>query len=96
MSLLPAPSATRTLGGKNVSSLAWGMWRFGGDDVAAAQSLIEAVLDAGITLFDTADIYGFNGAQLFYSLAQKAIPKLNHVQRSEVRPPNLARMIKWK
>jgi predicted oxidoreductase len=34
------------------------MWRFSGDDVAAAQKRIEAALDAGITLFDTADIYG--------------------------------------
>ena len=82
MSLLPAPSATRTLGGKNVSSLAWGMWRFGGDDVAAAQSLIEAVLDAGITLFDTADIYGFNGqtgfgdAESLLGQVLKAAPSL--------------------
>ncbi|PXA83442.1 aldo/keto reductase [Nostoc sp. 3335mG] len=34
------------------------MWRFHGDDVAAAQGLIEAALAVGITLFDTADIYG--------------------------------------
>jgi predicted oxidoreductase len=67
MSLLPAPPATRTLGpgGKRVSSLAWGMWRFEGDDVAAAQMRVEAALAAGINLFDTADIYGFNGASGF-------------------------------
>ena len=82
MSLLPAPSATRTLGGKTVSSLAWGMWRFEGDDVAAAQSLIEAVLDTGITLFDTADIYGFNGqtgfgdAESLLGQVLKAAPSL--------------------
>jgi predicted oxidoreductase len=64
MSLLPALSPTRTLGlgGKVVSSLAWGMWRFTGDDVGAAQGLVEAAFAAGITLFDTADIYGFNGS----------------------------------
>jgi predicted oxidoreductase len=64
MSLLPALSPTRTLGlgGKVVSSLAWGMWRFAGDDVAAAQGLVEAAFAAGITLFDTADIYGFDGS----------------------------------
>ena len=64
MSLLPAPSPTRTLGpgGKVVSTLAWGMWRFTGDDVGAAQALVEAAFAAGITLFDTADIYGFNGS----------------------------------
>ncbi len=63
MSLLPTPPATRTLGpgGTVVSSLAWGMWRFEGE-IEAAQALIEAVFAAGITLFDTADIYGFNGS----------------------------------
>lgn len=42
----------------SVSSLAWGMWRFVGDEVAAARSLVDAAFEAGITLFDTADIYG--------------------------------------
>jgi predicted oxidoreductase len=67
MSLLPALPTTRTLGpgGKVVSSLAWGMWRFTGDDVNAAQGLVEAAFAAGITLFDTADIYGFNGKDGF-------------------------------
>lgn len=67
MSFLPAPAPSRTLGpgGKRVSGLAWGMWRFTGDDVSAAQALVEAAFAAGITLFDTADIYGFNGASGF-------------------------------
>ena len=67
MSLLPPPPTTRVLGpgGKAISSLAWGMWRFEGDDIAAAQRLVQAALDAGITLFDTADIYGFNGTDGF-------------------------------
>ena len=41
-----------------VSPIAWGMWRFAGSDVAHARRLVEAALDAGVTLFDTADIYG--------------------------------------
>ncbi|GGI87327.1 aryl-alcohol dehydrogenase [Polymorphobacter multimanifer] len=41
-----------------VSPLAWGMWRFAGDDVSAARRLVEAALAAGITFLDTADIYG--------------------------------------
>ncbi len=45
--------------------MAWGMWRFAGRDVAEATRLIHAVLDCGITLFDTADIYGFNGTDCF-------------------------------
>ena len=57
----PSP-APRPLGksGLSVSPIAWGMWRFHGDDVAAAQGLIEAALAAGITLLDTADIYGID------------------------------------
>jgi predicted oxidoreductase len=34
------------------------MWRFEGDDLNAARERVEAAFDAGITLFDTADIYG--------------------------------------
>ena len=41
-----------------VSPLAWGMWRFAGDDVVAAHERCEAALAAGINFFDTADIYG--------------------------------------
>ena len=44
-----------------VSPIAWGMWRLDGsvDDVRAR---IDAAIEAGITLFDTADIYGFGTA----------------------------------
>jgi predicted oxidoreductase len=61
MSNLPTTAATRILGksGIEVSSLAWGMWRFSGRDVGEATEIVHAALDAGITLFDTADIYGF-------------------------------------
>ena len=40
------------------------MWRLaeGGRSAAEAARLIHAALDAGITLLDTADIYGFNGS----------------------------------
>jgi aryl-alcohol dehydrogenase-like predicted oxidoreductase len=41
-----------------VSPMAWGMWRFSGDDVKAARGRVEAAIAAGLTLFDTADIYG--------------------------------------
>ncbi len=41
-----------------VSPIAWGMWRFEGDDVKLAREKVEAAFEAGITLFDTADIYG--------------------------------------
>jgi predicted oxidoreductase len=58
--LLPAPTPVAIgPGGPLVAPIAWGMWRFAGQSEAAAQALIEAALAAGITLFDTADIYGF-------------------------------------
>ncbi len=34
------------------------MWRFAGTDVATARARIDAAFEAGVTLFDTADIYG--------------------------------------
>jgi predicted oxidoreductase len=67
MTQLPSPPRLRALypGGPEVSSIAWGMWRFAGDDVAAAEARIQAALDAGVTLFDTADIYGPDNGEPF-------------------------------
>ena len=69
MSLLPAPPPTRTLGqtGIAVSPIAWGMWRLAenGRSASEAARLVHAALDAGITLLDTADIYGFDGSTGF-------------------------------
>lgn len=61
MTYLPDPSESRTLfpGGPKISPIAWGMWRFCGSDLDAAQARVQAALDAGVTLFDTADIYGY-------------------------------------
>lgn len=61
--LLPVPPRTRPLfpGGPEVSTLAWGMWRMTKGDVSDARARVEAALEAGITLLDTADIYGFTG-----------------------------------
>jgi predicted oxidoreductase len=36
------------------------MWRLGGADRAAARARIEAALEIGCTLFDTADVYGYH------------------------------------
>lgn len=52
-------------GGSMVSDIAWGMWRFAGASVTDAQARVEAALDSGITLLDTADIYGFDGSSGF-------------------------------
>jgi predicted oxidoreductase len=62
---LPKPSRPLYVGGPDVSSIAWGMWRFAGDDIAAAEARVKAALDAGVTLFDTADIYGPDNGEAF-------------------------------
>jgi predicted oxidoreductase len=43
-----------------VGPLGFGCWRFAHSDVAHAQVVLEAALDAGMDLVDTADIYGFD------------------------------------
>ena len=66
MSELPLPPTSLPLGdtGLSVSPIAWGMWRLaeGGRSATEASRLVHAALDAGITLLDTADIYGFDGS----------------------------------
>ncbi len=69
MSLLPLPPASRPLGRSalTVSPLAWGMWRLAEDGRTAREAahLVHTALDAGISLLDTADIYGFDGTTGF-------------------------------
>ncbi|MEZ5954674.1 MAG: aldo/keto reductase [Hyphomonas sp.] len=47
------------LGTFTVGTIAYGCWRFAGSTPAEAREKIETALDAGMTLIDTADIYGF-------------------------------------
>lgn len=67
MNVLPPLAPVRLLGatGISVSTIAWGMWRFKGEDVKAAGRLVNAALDNGITLLDTADIYGPDNGEPF-------------------------------
>ena len=67
MTKRPAKPQSLPLGerGLTVSPLAWGMWRFKGDDVAAARACVEAALEAGISFFDTADVYGPDNGEPF-------------------------------
>lgn len=60
----PSP---RPLGksGLSVFPLAYGLWRFAGTSVRDARAKVEAALEAGITLFDHADIYGVDGGGSF-------------------------------
>ncbi len=63
MSEMQLTPESRPLGksGIMVSPIAWGMWRFSHAGVTIGRQLIEAAFAAGVTLFDTADIYGFDG-----------------------------------
>src|SRR3712207_9051620 len=48
--------------GADVGVIGLGTWQLGGDwgdvDDDAAEQVLEAALDAGVTLLDTADVYG--------------------------------------
>lgn len=90
---------TRPFGrdGKTVPTLAWGMWRFAGAGFEQATRLVNTALDAGITLFDTADIYGFDGsggfgdAEVLLGQVLAANPDLRAkmvlVSKGGIRPP---------
>ncbi|HEY0767972.1 MAG TPA: aldo/keto reductase [Steroidobacteraceae bacterium] len=67
MSLGPSPETRIPLGrsGLEVAPLGWGMWRFAGADRLSARRRVEAALEIGCTLFDTADIYGYGRGRGF-------------------------------
>jgi len=99
MTTIRLSNEPRALGksGIRVSPLAWGMWRLAGDDVAATRALIDAALEAGITLFDTADIYGidtpagFGSAEALFGRALAADRSLRDrmviATKGGIRPP---------
>jgi len=64
-----------------VGRIAFGCWRFAGADIATAVERLTTALDAGVTLVDTADIYGrgsvgFGGAEELLGRALAAEPGL--------------------
>jgi predicted oxidoreductase len=52
----------RALGttGIDVGEIAFGCWRFAGVDIATARVRIETAVECGMTLIDTADVYGLD------------------------------------
>ncbi|WP_417460482.1 aldo/keto reductase [Kordiimonas sp.] len=68
----------------SVGPIAYGCWRFAGTEVAPAQAKIEAALACGMTLIDTADIYGkgspggFGSAEELLGEVLKAQPGLRY------------------
>ena len=67
MSLGPSADARIPLGnsGLSVAPLGWGMWRLGEPAEASPRERVEAALEAGCTLFDTADVYGYRAGSGF-------------------------------
>jgi predicted oxidoreductase len=64
------PRVLGTLG--PVGPIGYGQWRYTTDDVGAAQALLEAALDAGMNLIDTADVYGLDwGGNGFGSVEER-------------------------
>ncbi len=64
---LPPTPAVRRLGTSalEVGALSYGCWRFAGTSVGEARDKVEAAVGLGMTLVDTADIYGFDGENGF-------------------------------
>jgi aryl-alcohol dehydrogenase-like predicted oxidoreductase len=62
-----------------VSRLALGTWQLGGDwgptDTAAALGAIRRAADEGVTLFDTAQAYGFGQSEQLLSAALRGVPR---------------------
>jgi aryl-alcohol dehydrogenase-like predicted oxidoreductase len=65
--------------GLAVSRLAFGTWQLGGDwgptDTAAALDAIRRAADEGVTLFDTAQAYGFGQSEQLLSAALRGVPR---------------------
>lgn len=82
MTTLTPSSAPVPLGqsGIAVSPLAWGMWRLA--EARGLRASIDAALAAGISLFDTADVYGcdtpagFGSAEALFGEALAELPGL--------------------
>ena len=80
---------TRTLGrtGRTVSVIGLGTWQLGADwgDVTEADALavLEASVDAGVTFFDTADVYGDGRSEQLIGTFLAAHPGSGHHGRDQ-------------
>ncbi|MGV6820496.1 MAG: aldo/keto reductase [Parvularcula sp.] len=54
------PKAIDGIGPVPVGPIAYGCWRLGSEDPAGADQKIRTALDLGLTLIDTADVYGLD------------------------------------
>ncbi|GGI02630.1 aldo/keto reductase [Arthrobacter liuii] len=93
--------------GRNVSIVGLGTWQLGADwgnvDPAQAQAILEASVESGVTLFDTADVYGDGKSEQAIGKFLKDNPGLGVTvatkmgRRMEQRPDNytLANFRQW-
>ncbi len=54
----------------------FGLWRFVHDDVATAHRVLEAALDAGLSLVDTADVYGLDWGGSGFGTAEELLGRV--------------------
>lgn len=71
----PSP---RRLGkaGPEVGALGFGCWRFTHEDPAEAQRVLEAALDVGMNLVDTADVYGLDWGGSGFGANEEALGRV--------------------
>jgi aryl-alcohol dehydrogenase-like predicted oxidoreductase len=66
--------------GRTVSVIGLGTWQLGADwgsvDTADAEATLEAAIDAGITFFDTADVYGDGRSEQFNGELHRRHPEI--------------------
>ena len=85
--------------GRDVSVVGLGTWQLGADwgevDPADARATLDAALDAGVTFFDTADVYGDGRSEQFCGELLAAHPEVfvatKMGRRAEQRPENYSR-----
>lgn len=53
-------NSARSLGPFSVNPVGFGCWRFTNESTSEARAVLEAALDAGMNLVDTADVYGLD------------------------------------
>lgn len=70
----PSPRRLGSLG--EVGPLAFGQWRYVTDDIAEAGALLDTALDAGLTLVDTADVYGLDWGGTGFGAAEELLGRV--------------------
>jgi len=70
----PTPRRLGSLG--EVGALGYGQWRYTTDDIGEAQALLEAALDAGSNLVDTADVYGLDWGGTGFGAAEELLGRV--------------------